>query len=320
MIPESLKKQNLELQKEGNLLILGNSKVFIDVLNTAKKAAATDANILITGENGTGKEALARYIHKHSLRNEKTFLSVDLNSIPDNLFESEIFGHQKGAFTDAKESRTGKLLAADGGTLFMDEIGNLNSNLQSKLLRSLQNRTVIPLGSNTEIPFDVRLISATNVDIDKKIEDGDFRQDFLYRINTIEIKLPPVRERGDDINLIAQFYLDLFRKKYQKPNLKFTKEILDKFRDYQWPGNIRELKHVVERAVILADDERFKISDFPFNTKDLNDEKESLNIAEMEKSLILKSLEKNKGNITKSAKDLGIDRLALYRRLEKYGL
>ncbi len=317
---ESLKKQNFELQKEGDLLILGNSKVFIDILNTAKKAAATDANILITGENGTGKEALARYIHKHSLRKEKIFLSVDLSSIPDNLFESEIFGHQKGAFTDAKESRTGKLLAADGGTLFLDEIGNLNPNLQSKLLRSLQNRTVIPLGSNTEVPFDIRLISATNADIDQKIEDGDFRQDFLYRINTIEIKLPSIRERDDDINLIAEYYLGSFKKKYQKPKLKYSKEILDRFREYHWPGNIRELKHIIERAVILADDERLKVSDFPFNTKDLNEESDSLNLKEMEKSLILKSLEKNKGNITKSARDLGIDRFALYRRLEKYGL
>lgn len=316
---KKLSSLSVEMSSDQVNQMIGNSSAYLKVVETANKVAGTDADVLILGENGTGKELMARFIHFHSARADKPFVSIDLGSLKDTLFESELFGHKKGAYTDAKEDRTGKLELVSGGTLFLDEIGNLTISQQSKLLTVLQNREITPVGSNHRIKVDFRLITATNSDLKQAIITKEFREDLLYRINTIEIQLPPLRDRIEDIKTLAEFYFEKFRGKYQKPQLKIQENVFKHLEQYSWPGNIRELSHVMERAVILAGSNLLTPMDFPLTHK-TEDSHDSLNLQEMEKSLILKALEKNKGNITRAAKDLGIDRLALYRRLEKYGL
>lgn len=300
--------------------LIGESRAFLSMMVVIEKVAKTDANILISGENGTGKSLVAQTIHNLSDRNEQAMVSVDLGSLSKSLFESELFGHVKGAFTDAHDSRMGKFELANNSTLFLDEIGNLDLPQQSKLLTALQQREMARVGSNDPIAFDIRLITASNADLKVMVEEKHFRQDLMYRINTIEITVPALRERTDDIPLLANHFLKNYRKKYQKPGMKLNSEVIKGLQEYDWPGNIRELQHAMERAIILTDQTTLTLADFNL-TQDADTEKEvNLDLKEMEKTLILKALEKNKGNITHAAKDLGIDRLALYRRLEKYGL
>lgn len=301
--------------------IVGHSTTMIDVYKTIEKVAQTEANVLILGENGTGKELIAREIHRKSLRRNKLFMNVDLGAISETLFESEIFGHVKGAFTDAIKDKPGRFELAEGGTIFLDEIANLSYSLQSKLLTVLQNRKVVRIGSNIEIPVNVRLICATNMPLHQLVKENKFRQDLLYRINTVEIQLPPLKERIEDIPLLIEHFMKLYSKKYKKEGLKIDRATLNRLKKHNWPGNIRELQNAVERAVILSSEDKISIDDFllkkyypsfPFD--------DNLNIGEMEKSLVIRAIDKNNGNITRAAKDLGIKRNALYRRIEKYGL
>ncbi len=292
------------------------------VLELIRQVGPTDANILILGENGTGKDLLAREIHRLSSRAKKTFVHADLGSISESLFESELFGHVKGAFTDAREDRKGRLQEADGGTIFLDEIGNIPVTQQSKLLYVLQNKTFIKVGSNKEIPFDARLISATNENIYKRIEEKTFRQDLLYRINTIEINLPPLRERGHDILLLAEHFIKIYTLRYNRKLTGMASGFEKKLMAYSWPGNIRELQHAIERAVILSTGSMIREDAFE-GTSRLTPSSisfQSFQIEEMEKQLVIKMLKKYNGNITEAAKELGITRQALYRRIEKYGM
>ncbi len=302
--------------------LIGQSEPMKQVMEMVKKVAATDANIFITGENGTGKELIAREIHRYSKRNKEIMLSVDMGAISETLFESELFGHTKGSFTDAKEDRIGKFEAADKGTLFLDEIGNLSLALQAKMLTTLQSRTIIKLGSNTHIPIDIRLISATNKDINAMIADGLFREDLLYRINTITIELPPLRYRGNDIVLLAEFYLGKYANKYDKSGLKINQKAFEKLLKYKWPGNVRELQHTMEKAVILADDKVLNEDSFLLSDTNTNLQKELQNktIEEMEKDMILASIHKKQGNMSAVAINLGITRQTLYNKLKKYGI
>lgn len=303
--------------------MLGESAGMKNVKSIIKKVAKTDANILILGENGTGKELVARALHKQSTRATKDFIGVDMGAIAETLFESELFGHKKGAFTDAKEDRIGRFEIANKGTLFLDEIGNLPLNLQAKLLAVLQNREVMPLGSSRSVSIDIRLICATNMPVNEMIEKKEFRQDLLYRINTVEIYLPPLRERGEDIPLLARHFLKIYGKKYKRSNKKISSTALTKLQRYHWPGNVRELQHAIERAVIMSDEELIQPDDFFFlNQKSQGDNSQvnTLNLDEMEKTVIEKALQKYNGNISKAAKELGLTRASLYRRLEKYGI
>jgi DNA-binding NtrC family response regulator len=302
--------------------LIGQSEPMKRVMEMVKKVAGTDANIFITGENGTGKELVAREIHRHSKRNNEIMLSVDMGSISETLFESELFGHKKGAYTDAKEDRIGKLEAANKGTLFLDEIGNLSLSLQAKMLTSLQNRTIIKLGSNEHIPIDIRLITATNKDINAMIDDGLFREDLLYRINTITIEIPPLRKRGNDILLLAEFYLRKYADKYDKQGLKINQNAIQKLLKYYWPGNVRELQHTIEKAVILADDKVLNEDSFTLNNYSTNQQKDLQikTIEEMEREMILASVKKEMGNMSSVAKNLGITRQTLYNKLKRYGI
>lgn len=303
--------------------MLGESAGMKNVKGIIQKVAKTDANILILGENGTGKELVARALHKESSRATKDFIGVDMGAIAETLFESELFGHKKGAFTDAKEDRIGRFEIANKGSLFLDEIGNLPLNLQAKLLAVLQNREVMPLGSSRSVPIDIRLICATNMPINEMIEKKEFRQDLLYRINTVEIYLPPLRERGEDIPLLARHFLKSYAKKYKRPGKKISSSALTKLQRYHWPGNVRELQHAIERAVIMSDEELIQPDDFFFlsqKTQSENGHVNTLNLDEMEKTVIEKALQKYNGNISKAAKELGLTRASLYRRLEKYGI
>ncbi len=302
---------------------LGESAAMREVFKTIDKVAGTDANVLITGENGTGKELTARELYQKSARPDKPFVQVDLGTISESLFESELFGHVKGAFTDAKEDHVGKFEAANGGTLFLDEIGNLSLGLQSKLLTALQTRKIVRVGSTKEIPVDFRLICATNFDLPKMVAEKTFRQDLLYRINTIEIKMPPLRERLGDIRLIAKHYLLLYVKKYGKPRMDFERETLEKLEKYAWPGNVRELRHAVERAVILTESANLQPEDFslqPGSGGKVVFPPDNMNLEEIERTLVQKAVELHQGNISKAAESLGLTRAALYRRLEKFGL
>ncbi len=319
----TLKAQNNQLANElaaQGVPLIGESTTFRKMLDTISKVAPTDANVLITGENGTGKELVAQAIHNQSLRHDQVMQKVDLGSLSASLFESELFGHVKGAFTDAKENRIGKFEMANGSTLFLDEIGNIDGAQQSKLLTAIQSKSITRIGSNKPINLEIRLVCATNANLMGMVNSGEFRQDLLYRINTIEIEVPSLRERIDDIPALTDYYFDVFKKQYKKPQLKLSRQVYKSLSEYHWPGNIRELTHVVERAVILSEGPLLTPANFNLMTTPSEDNSDNLNLQEMEKSLILKSLEKNKGNITHAAKDLGIDRLALYRRLEKYGL
>ncbi len=303
--------------------IIGKSEAMNKVLKTVEKVAKTDANVLILGENGTGKEVIARAIHRASPRKDKMFINVDLGAITESLFESELFGYKKGAFTDAREDRAGRFEAANNGTLFLDEIGNLLPNLQSKLLSVLQSRKVIRLGSHKEIPVDVRLICATNMPLYEMVRESKFRQDLLYRINTVEITIPPLRERTEDIEPLLNYFLEIYYKKYKMPQKRITPGTLKRLQKHTWPGNIRELQHAVERAVILSEGNLLEPQDFFMNEVSENQEGTfpvNMNLEETEKMLIRKVVDKHGGNISRAAKELGLTRASLYRRIEKHGL
>lgn len=293
------------------------------VFSTIEKVAPTEANVLISGENGTGKELVARALHRGSARSEMIFMSVDMGAIPESLFESELFGYEKGAFTDAKQSKPGRFEVASGGTLFLDEIGNIPLSLQAKLLKVLESREVTRVGSTKTVPFDVRLICATNMPIYEMLARSEFRQDLLYRINTVEIELPPLSERLEDISLLANHFVAQYSRKYKKNVLNLNAAALQKLTAYQWPGNIRELKHAVERAVIMTDSETLTPIDFVFTERtDFQQDiaLDDFNLENVEKTIIRKALTKNGGNVSKAAQELGLTRTSLYRRMEKYGL
>lgn len=316
-------------------LILGNSQTMQSVQSLINRAAPTEANVMILGENGTGKELVARALHQRSGRSEQMFMSVDLGALSETLFESELFGHKKGAFTGAKEDRIGRFQAASGGTLFLDEIGNLPMHLQSKLLTVLEQRQVVPLGSNKPVPFDVRIITATNLPMSKLQDENIFRQDLLFRLNTVAIALPPLRDRGDDICLIAEYYIRLYTKKYHKADKPISTAALAAMSQYMWPGNIRALRHATERAVILSESSEYLPQDFQLETamessqtsvyadgirNESSGELKELNLEKLEQQAIRLALKKHRYNISHAAKDLGLTRAALYRRMEKYGL
>jgi len=301
-------------------MFTGISKTMQEVLQTINKVASTDANVLILGENGTGKELIAREIHKKSKRSSEVFVSVDMGALTETLFESEIFGHVKGAFTDAKEDKAGRFETASGGTLFLDEIGNIPLSLQSKLLSVLQNRQITRLGSNKVIPIDIRLISATNKPVYNMVEENLFREDLLYRINTIQIEVPPLRKRKNDIPGFVDFFMKQYSNKYEKPLLKITESAYDLLVNYSWPGNVRELKHTVEKAVILSESDILKPEDFYLRQLKpaVNEISDSLKLADTEKHTIEKVLEKCNGNLSKAANMLEISRTTLYSKIEKY--
>lgn len=307
-------------QAYGN--IIGSSMAMEQVMSTVKKVAVTDANILILGENGTGKELIARAIHRASKRHDQVFISVDLGAISETLFESELFGFKKGAFTDAKEDRAGRFEAANKGTIFLDEIGNLSFNLQSKLLSVLQSRKVVRLGTNKEIPVDVRLICATNMPLYQMVKENKFRQDLLYRVNTVELTIPPLRDRLEDIPPLVEHFLEIYCKKYKMALKRVNASTYKRLEKHHWPGNIRELQHAVERAVIMSDANILEPQDFFLSQYDNDESKEpdTYNLEETERLLIRKVIDKHGGNISKAAKELGLTRASLYRRIEKYGL
>lgn len=319
-----------ERQKEINTIMdqpfadfIGVSPGMQRVFKTIQKVAGTDANVLILGENGTGKELVARALHRYSLRKNETFISVDLGALSESLFESELFGHMKGAFTDAKADRPGRFELASGGTLFLDEIGNLSLPLQAKLLTVLERREVIRVGANRPTPIDIRLISATNMGIKQMAAEGGFRQDLLYRINTVEIDLPPLRERPEDIALLAQHFLKIYTKKYGRQISKLNASIIKKLTDYPWPGNVREFQHVIERTIIMSDSPTLSEHDFQLSAHGQVNEGfdlDTYNLDEVERIIIEKVLRNNRGNVSKAASELGLTRTSLYRRLEKHGL
>ena len=302
---------------------IGNSEEMKKVFSTIRKVAGTDANILILGENGTGKELVARALYRNSLRKDEVFISVDLGSIAESLFESELFGYEKGAFTDAKASKQGRFEIAVGGTLFLDEIGNLSTQIQTKLLTVLERREIIRVGAVKPVNIDVRLICATNNDIHSDVAEGKFRQDLLYRVNTVEIQLPPLRERAGDIPILADHFLMLYARKYKKNIKGILPATIKKLNQYSWPGNVRELQHSIERAVIMTDSDVLTPEDFLFNQgarKAGDIEFDSYNLDDVEKAIIQKVLKQSNGNITQAAHDLGLTRTSLYRRMEKHGL
>jgi two-component system, NtrC family, response regulator HydG len=305
--------------------LLGESEAMQDVLYKIEKIAPTDANILILGENGTGKSEAAKLIHQKSLRSKNPFIHADLGSLTESLFESELFGHKKGAFTDAREDRAGRFEAANGGTLFLDEIGNISLPQQAKLLTVLQNREVIRLGTNSPISIDIRLISATNAAINEMASKNQYRKDLIYRLNTIEITLPPLRARGNDVVVLAEYFMKVYAEKYHKTLFGIDEKAKEKLRKYAFPGNIRELQHSLERAVIMSDNQELTARDLDLNSSletpvMVSNESTTLRIDELEKSTILKAIERHDGNITKAARELGLTRTALYRRLGKYDI
>jgi len=309
--------------KVNGIKLLGESNSMKEVFFKIKKIAPTDANILILGENGTGKDLIAKAIHDNSLRADKPFIKVDVGALTASLFESELFGYVKGAFTDAREDRQGRFEAAEGGTLFLDEIGNISLQQQARLLTVLQNRHITPLGSNTPIPVDIRLICATNSSLEILANEDKFRKDLIYRINTVEIVIPPLRDRDRDIVLLAKYFIEVYTDKYLKSNISMDTSFIKKLEDYHFPGNVRELQYAIERAVIMLDTDVLKANDLMFSPIESYSETsgpKDLKLDTVEKNTILKVIEKNNGNISKSAKELGITRTALYRRLNKYGL
>jgi DNA-binding NtrC family response regulator len=313
-----------ELAPSGETPLLGNSPAMQRVRILMDRAAPTDANVLILGENGTGKEIVAREIHRLSRRSAQPMVSVDLGATSETLFESELFGHVRGAFTGADSDRMGRLKAADHSTLFLDEIGNLPLHLQPKLLTALEQREVVPVGSNKPIPIDVRVVAATNVATDKLTDEKRFRQDLLFRLNTIEIQLPALRERREDIPALLTHYLSLYARKYDKPQRGVPEHVLDVLCRHDWPGNVRALRHAAERAVIMADGDRYHIEDFPlpqrFEAASLSVTGDSLNLDQLEKQMIERALRMHHFNVSLAAFELGLSRGALYRRMEKHGL
>lgn len=306
-----------ELNREDRYII-GSSPQIMKVLNLARKVAKTDANVLITGENGTGKELVAQEIHRISDRSKELMVSVDMGAITETLFESELFGHVKGAFTDARENRQGKFEIAHKGTLFLDEIGNLSFHLQSKLLAAIENRQITRIGSNDPVPVDIRLICATNKNIETMVREGLFREDLLYRINTIQIELPPLRERGKDIITLAEFFLRKYIQKYNKRELRINQQAIDKLMDYAWPGNIRELQNTIEKAVILSDTSVIKPEDLYLKPASRSMSFDSVpTLEEMEQQMISMAIDNNNGNLTAAAEQLGITRQTLYNRIKK---
>jgi len=303
--------------------IIGNSGPMQQVYRMIKKVAGTPANVLITGENGTGKELVARAIHRESNRKDEIFLGVDVGSLNESLFESELFGHEKGAFTDAKQKKPGRFEVASGGSLFLDEIGNLSMNIQSKLLRVLETREFTPVGGNRSVPFDVRLICATNADLLIMISNNNFREDLLYRINTVEIALPPLRERKDDIPTLLHYFLKKYAEKYKQEIDKFSNAALQKLKYYDWPGNVRELRHTVERAVIMSDSKIVDVDSFMLTKEDQSKNPmdfHDYNLDNIEQKVIEEVFRKYDGNISKMAEALGLTRASLYRRLKKYDI
>lgn len=304
--------------------IIGESEAMQEIFYKIEKIAPTDANILILGENGTGKDLIAKAIHQRSLRNDKPYVKVDVGALTDSLFESELFGHKKGAFTDAKEERIGRFESANGGTLFLDEIGNISLQQQAKLLSVLQNRQVTKIGTNQPIAVDIRLICATNLPLAELANENRFRKDLVYRINTVEIIIPPLRKRGDDIILLAEHFSKVYSNKYLKPVLEFNEDALDKLCAYQYPGNVRELQYSIERAIIMADGDTLGADDIIFSPLEsvalTETEPKELKLSAIEKNTILRVIQKHNGNITKAAKELGLTRTALYRRISKYDI
>jgi len=319
---EQLEHEKQVLQEDagrGYEQIVGNSTRIHRLRETIRKVARTDTSVLILGANGTGKELIAWEIHKHSKRRNQMFITVDLGAISESLFESELFGHAKGAFTDAKQDRKGRFEIASGGTLFLDEIGNLPLHLQSKLLSVLQSGTIVPLGSNTPVPVDVRIISATNQNLGQLVARGLFREDLFYRINTVQMESPPLREREGDIAMLAEFFLKKYAVKYGKPGLRISQRSMEKLVRHPWPGNVRELQHAVENMVIMSDSETISPEDITLVTPSFSEEK-NLNLETVEKNTIQKALSKYKGNYSSIAAELGISRTTLYHKIRKYGL
>ena len=326
--PKKAGAGNTSPHKNTSTSILGESDAIKEVLYKIDKIAPTEANVLILGENGTGKELVARALHEKSFRANKPFVSVDMGALTDTLFESELFGSKRGAFTDAKEDRAGRFEAASGGTLFLDEIGNISPAMQAKLLTVLQNRQVTPLGSNTPVPVDIRLVSATNEPIYELAARNQFRKDLIYRINTVEITLPPLRQREGDVELLARHFAAIYAQKNHKPEPDFAPATLQKLKQHSWPGNVRELQHAVERAIILAEGNVLQPQDFSFSPMEMAPAspaaayvpEKAVPLIEMERETIVRTLEKNKGNISRTAKELGLTRTALYRRLNKHDI
>ncbi|MGN6802632.1 MAG: sigma-54-dependent transcriptional regulator [Ginsengibacter sp.] len=304
--------------------LLGESEAMKDIFFKIEKIAPTDANILVLGENGTGKDLIAKAIHQNSLRAKKPFIKVDVGSLTESLFESELFGHRKGSFTGATEDREGRFEAANGGTLFLDEIGNITLQQQSKLLSVLQNRQVTRLGSNIPVSIDIRLICATNLPLSELANENRFRKDLIYRINTVEIMVPPLRRRGDDVILLAKHFADVYARKYLKPQLEFDRKAIEKLKQYHFPGNVRELQYTMERAMIMSEGETLSADDLIFSpiesVPEKQEEQVDLNLSAVEKNTILRVIEKHNGNISKAARELGLTRTALYRRLSKYDI
>ena len=323
----SLLKEQVEVLSDlaGDDRFIGQSEPMRQVLATVEKLREADANVLVLGENGTGKDVIARMLYRCSPRHGRPFVTIDLGSIPEQLFESELFGYEKGAFTDARKSKAGRMEAATGGTLFLDEIGNLSLPMQAKLLTALEKRQIVRLGGTQPTPIDVRLICATNADIHRLVEEGRFRQDLLYRINTIELHIPPLRERGDDILLLADHFLQRYARKYGKEMRGLTREAKNKLLRYAWPGNVRELQHTLERAVLLGDGSLLRPEDFPLQPSAIPsakaaEESRTLNLEQLEREAVEQALRLSGGNMTRAAEYLGITRFALYRKLEKLGL
>ena len=316
-------KMNVINSGSDSPLLIGESPEMIKIKDTIIRLSETDANILITGENGTGKDVVARLLKHYSPRSNETFITIDLGSIPEQLFESELFGYEKGAFTDARKSKPGRFEAANGGTLFLDEIGNLSMPMEAKLLTAREKSFITRLGAVENIPVDVRLICATNANLGDMVSEGSFRQDLLYRINTIEIKIPPLRERGNDIILLSEHFLKHYNRKYRKNISGITREAESKLLKYNWPGNVRELQNVIERAVILAGGNMLRPADFPLypsSTEKRKSTDEILNLEQVEKNAIERAMRLSSGNISYAAELLGITRFSLYRKIEKYKL
>lgn len=300
--------------------MIADSDVMQKVLRIVERVAPTEANVLIRGENGTGKELIARALHQQSSRSGKALVSVDLGAVPETLFESELFGYTQGAFTDADRDRAGRFQAAHEGTLFLDEIGNLPTSMQTKLLRVLESREVVPLGSDQPVAIDVRLIAATNQPLEQLVDDGRFREDLLYRINTIEITVPPLRDRLDDLPALVEHFAKKNARTYRTNPKPLTDAALSQLLEHRWPGNVRELSHAVERAMILSDSDQLHASDFSFAAVPVDANEASLNLAENERRFVSRALERSSGNISRAASMLGITRAALYRRIDKFGL
>ena len=330
VVVERKKAEAISTPAGGDTPLLGDSPAMARVWSLVERAGPTDANVLILGENGTGKELVAREIHRHSRRTDNVMISVDLGAVAESLFESELFGHVKGAFTDARGDRIGRLQAADGGTLFLDEIGNLPIHLQPKLLTALEQRQVVPVGGNKPVPIDVRVIAATNCPSEQLGDENRFRQDLLFRLNTVEIELPPLRERREDIPLLVDHYVGLYSKKYGKPARGIPTDVAAALEAYDWPGNVRALRHAAERAVILADGDSFTVEDFSLSRSSGRQTapapapaapaRDDLNLERAEKHMVEEALKKHSYNISLAAAELGLTRASLYRRMEKHGL